>query len=265
MIYFSSLLKTLPNIQNNTNNLLSLLSKQREQFEFIKHTKDIWVRDFMPVRTSSGRYVSFQYDPRYLKGYEDYRTDYQNEISEQFSFSVTYSSVNLDGGNVVFSPSRKRAIISDRVFLENPYRCREDLLFELQNVLEAEIVIIDSLKSDLTGHADGMVRFIDEHRVLGNDIPSKNGLEQRIKRALKKHEIKVIDFPYFFSSNGSAVGCYLNYLETEQYIFLPVFGVKTDKEAFEKAQNIFWKKVIPVKSDEIAKEGGVLNCVSWES
>jgi len=46
-------------------------------------------------------------------------------------------------------------------------------------------------------------------------------------------------------------------------IFLPVFGLLEDEPALEKLSSIFKEKILPVPSNEIAKEGGVLNCISW--
>ena len=54
------------------------------------------------------------------------------------------------------------------------------------------------------------------------------------------------------------------FLETEQAIFFPVFGVDTDSKAIDTAQNIFNKTIVPVNINEIAKQSGVLNCISWE-
>ena len=117
----------------------------------------------------------------------------------------------------------------------------------------------------MTGHADGMVRFVNENTVIGNCVPSKKGLEQRIKTVLQDYGINVIDFPYFSSSNNSAIGCYLNFLETERYIFLPVFGNELDGKAIASAKEIFTKMIVPININEIAKEGGGLNCISWET
>ena len=127
-----------------------------------------------------------------------------------------------------------------------------------------EVIIIPSLKSDMTGHSDGMIRFVDETTVVGNGLPFKNGLEQRIKRELKSRGMCVIDLPYYSSSCGSAVGCYLNFLDTENCLFLPVFGDKMDRQAFDMAKQVFSKEVVPVRVDEIAEEGGGLNCISWD-
>ena len=84
------------------------------------------------------------------------------------------------------------------------------------------------------------------------------------KNGAKIPIIEVYDFPFFSAKGDSAVGCYLNFLETEQALFLPVFGVDMDSEAIETAEAMFKKTVVPVNVNEIAAQGGVLNCISWE-
>lgn len=266
MIYFSSIL------QNSTykpaaDRLFAALAASGAEYQLISGAHDIWLRDFMPVQIRDGSYVSFRYEPSYLADIPKLKTNYKQDIASQFSFSVTYSDVNLDGGNVVLSPSKEKAIISDRILTENPNYTQAELIKILEQQLKAQVILIPSLKKkkDMTGHADGMVRFVDENTVIGNCVPSKNGLEQRIKSALQEYGIDVIDFPYFSSPNDSAVGCYLNFLETERHIFLPVFENEMDDKAIAAAEEIFSKKIVPVNINEIAKEGGVLNCISWET
>ena len=268
MIYFSSLIKTKSTYRAAADNLFAALDLLKIKYQFIYNTKDIWVRDFMPVKAKSDKYISFRYEPAYLQGYPTLRTDYRKDISCVNNLAaVTYSDVNLDGGNVIFSPSKQKAIISDRVFSENPTYPPLALTAELEKLLETEVLIIPSLSMgyDMTGHADGMVRFLDEHTVLGNCVPGKNTLEKRIAAVLREHGINTIDFPYYDSRGISAAGCYLNYLETECHIFLPVFGSKMDQKAVDKATAYFTKPVVPVCISEIAKYGGGLNCISWEN
>lgn len=264
MLYFSSLLKTASKYSRLAESLFSALSDSGEEFALFDGAKDIWARDYMPVKTLSGQYISFRYEPSYLKGCEGQRTDYRKDIAPHIDLSVTYSNINLDGGNVVFSPSRTKAIITDRVFPENPEYDKNTFVSVLEKLLEAEIVIIPSLKSDMTGHADGVVRFVNENTVIGNASPYKNGYEQKVKMSLKKHGISCLDFPYFDFKGISAVGSYLNFLETEKHIFLPVFDAAPDETAVKCAREIFDKKIIPVNINEIAEEGGGLNCISWE-
>lgn len=265
MLYFSSLLKTNPKYSLSAENLFSALSDSGEKFTLFDGAKDIWARDYMPVKTKSGKYISFRYEPSYLADDPQLRTNYKADIAPHFALPVTYSNINLDGGNVIFSPSKAKAVITDRVFSENPEYDKNTLLLELENLLEAEIFIIPSLESDMTGHADGVVRFVNESTVIGNASPYKNGYEQKVKMSLKKHGISVVDFPYFDSAGISAVGSYLNFLETDNYIFLPVFGSVQDETAVKRAKEIFEKKIVAVNINDIAKDGGILNCISWET
>ena len=265
MLYFSSLLKTNPKYSLSAENLFSSLTDTEEKHTLFDGAKDIWARDYMPIKTKSGKYVSFRYEPSYLADNPQLRTDFKTDIAPHFTLPVKYSNINLDGGNVVFSPSKAKAVITDRVFSENPEYDKNTLLSGLENLLEVEIIIIPSLISDMTGHADGVVRFVNENTMIGNASLYKNGYEQKVKMALKKHGISVVDFPYFDSAGISAVGSYLNFLETEKHIFLPIFGSAQDETAVKSAKEIFEKKIVAVNINSIAKDGGVLNCISWET
>ena len=265
MLFFSTLLKINPQYSLSAENLFSALSDSGEKFTLFDGAKGIWARDYMPIKTKSGQYISFRYEPNYLADDPQLRTNFKTDIAPYFTLPVTYSNINFDGGNVVFSPSKSKAVITDRVFSENPEYDKNTLLLELENLLEAEIIIIPSLISDMTGHADGVVRFVNENTVIGNDSPYKNGYEQKVKKVLKKHGISVVDFPYFDSAGISAVGSYLNFLETDKHIFLPIFGSVQDETAVKRAKEIFDKKIVAVNINSIAEEGGVLNCISWET
>ena len=265
MLYFSSQLNTQKH-KLAADRMFAALNLFNIKYKLLNNTKDIWLRDFMPVKTKSGKYVSFRYEPSYLANDLQLRTNFKTDIAPSFKVdNLVYTDINLDGGNVVFSPSKEKVIISDRVFSENPEYDKNTLLLELEKLLEASVLIIPSLKNDMTGHADGMVRFADENTVVTNAPLSPYGFETKVKKSLQNYGFNVIDFPYFYSKGDSAVGCYLNFLETEQAIFLPVFGVDMDSEAVETAKNIFNKTIIPVNINEIAKDGGVLNCISWET
>lgn len=265
MFYFSSQLN-ISKYKPAADRMFAALDLFNIKYKLLNNTKDIWLRDFMPVKTKSGKYVSFRYEPSYLDNYDELRTDFRNEVAPNLALeNLVFSDINLDGGDVVFSPSKEKVIISDRVYSENPSWHKAELTAKLAKLLEANVIIIPSLKSDMTGHADGMVRFVDENTVVANAPLSPFGFETKVKKSLQNYGFNVIDFPYFYSKGDSAVGCYLNYLETEKFIFLPVFGVDTDNETIDLAKNIFGKTIIPVNINEIAADGGLLNCISWET
>lgn len=264
MLYFSSQLN-IPKYKPAADRMFAALNLFNIKYKLLNNTKDIWLRDYMPVKTKSDKYISIRYEPSYLANHPQLRTDFKTDIALSFKVdNLVYTDINLDGGNVVFSPSKEKVIISDRVFSENPEYDKNTFLLELEKLLEASVLIIPSLKSDMTGHADGMVRFVDENTVVTNAPLSPYGFETKVKKSLQNYGFNVIDFPYFYSKGDSAVGCYLNYLVTEKSIFLPVFGVDTDNETIKLAKNIFDKTIIPVNINEIAEYGGLLNCISWE-
>lgn len=70
--------------------------------------------------------------------------------------------------------------------------------------------------------------------------------------------------PYDNKPYTSAEGIYLNYLQMKQAIFVPVFNRKADEMAVKILEQVFMgHKIIPVESNEVAKEGGILNCITW--
>ena len=146
MIYFSARLPVL--YPTDAEALFTALEDHNVPYALLDGTKDVWVRDFMPVRTRSGRMLSFRYEPSYLAGAPELRTDFRRDMALQLTPDLIYSAINLDGGNVVLSPSGGRALVSDRIFAENPDCERKKLVQKLSALLEAEVLIIPSLRSD---------------------------------------------------------------------------------------------------------------------
>ena len=54
-LYFSSLIKTNPKYSLSAENLFSVLSDSGEKYTLFDGAKDIWARDYMPVKTKSGK------------------------------------------------------------------------------------------------------------------------------------------------------------------------------------------------------------------
>nr|MBA2422750.1 agmatine deiminase family protein [Chitinophagales bacterium] len=123
-------------------------------------------------------------------------------------------------------------------------------------------------ESDCTGHADGMVRFLDKDTVLINDwsgepIEFQNSFEMSLHNA----GLDYIEVPYNLDQNKSnidATGAYINFLQMENVIILPVFGTADDEKAVKIFEEIFSGQTITtIPCKEISKLGGVLHCISW--
>lgn len=270
VVHFSGLMaKRYP---ETCKRLTDILNRYGIPFVFLKGTKDIWCRDYMPIQTPSGKLVQFKYDPSYLKDpqYSDSRSDvrYVDEINH---ITPVFSDINLDGGNVVMYGNK--AVVTDRIFSENPNWPRKELLAELSRQLECEIIIIPAYKPDydFTGHADGMMRFVDNDTVLVNNLDQDfKYMREAIIKALDKANLKYVNFPWFEhkikDKPGHAVGIYLNYLEVGDLIVMPVFGVagNKDTEALAKLKEVFPDRTIEtINYNDIALEGGLLNCTTW--
>ncbi len=266
-VYMSELLKT--RFPDACNRLIGILEKHSVKYAFLKGTKDIWCRDYMPVQTESGKFIQFKYEPSYLKGnkeWEESRSDVE-EVCRMNNIHAQISDINLDGGNVLICEGR--AILSDRIFSENPERTEQELIDELGKLLECEIIIIKALNSkdeDFTGHVDGMVRFVNRNTILGNRLADDyKYIQDDRRKIIEKYNLKYIDVPFFTTDNrDSAIGIYVNYLEVNDLIVVPVFGRDEDKEAVDIIQKAFPNKVIEtINYDDVALEGGLLNCTTW--
>lgn len=271
IVYMSELL--MSRHPETCKRLIGILDKHNTKYAFLKDTNDIWCRDYMPVQIKSGKFIQFKYDPSYLKRSEELeatRSDV-HKVCKSNNIHAQFSDINLDGGNVLICDGR--AILSDRIFDENPKYDKDTLLKELSKVLECEIIIIPSLRSkeeDFTGHADGMVRFVNRDTILGNRMEGEYQYWQKeMKKVLNTYNLTYIDFPCLTDIKDpkypdSAVGVYVNYLEVNNLIVLPVFNREEDKVAVETLHKVFPdKQVETIDYNEVAYEGGLLNCTTW--
>lgn len=273
LLYFSELLPE--KYPEDTANLFAALEKHNVAYAFVKGAKDTRIRDFMPVQVH-GRYPSdnvlFRYEPSYLENHRDLQTDFSRDIDTDWQSvngwrpprKFDESEIKLDGGNILVSPDNEKVIISDRIFSENPEYGKAELKRKLDSVLwRKQIIIIPSIKDDITGHADNMVRFLDEQTVLCNESLPSDRFYRQFHTILEYHGLDVLEFPFASTGNSSGTGRYLNYLETDEAVFLPVFGMDADARAVSVAEKLFSKPVEPVMIPNIAAEGAGLHSISW--
>lgn len=165
------------------------------------------------------------------------------------------SELKLDVENILISPDYGKAIISDRIFAENSEYEKPELIRKLTSLLHMPgIIIIPSLKGDIIGRADNTVRFLDDKTVLCNEALAQNGCEPQLQTILQYHGLDVSEFPFAPKEETGTMGCYLNFLETDEAVFLPIFGIETDEKAVATAEKLFSKPVEPVMIPNIAAE-----------
>ncbi|MBI5916321.1 MAG: agmatine deiminase family protein [Bacteroidetes bacterium] len=243
------------------------------KFQLLPNTKDIWAVDYMPIQISKDKFVQFTYRPDYLvKDKELIKTISDvDSICKEMDLKPVKSNILLDGGNVV--KSTDKVIMCDKVFRENPATNEKDLIKNLKEIFEIEkLIFIPADPQDCYGHADGIVRFLDNDRVLINRY-STDKRKEKTDFALRLHmslynagvDYTEIPFnPYNNDNDDQANGIYINYLQMKGLVVVPTFGMSEDDLVVKQFEQLFsGQTIVTIDSREIAKEGGVLNCITW--
>ncbi|MDH6304056.1 agmatine deiminase [Parabacteroides sp. PF5-5] len=270
-VYFSSLIKEKKRYYSFWKRLENILIDKRIGYGFIENTRDIWCRDYMPIQTGISDFVQFDYFPDYYLSpkYIDKLT-IPSDIRVNERMNVKKVNLVIDGGNVVKSASH--VILTEKVLKDNPQFKRESIIAMLKRELNVKnVCLMPQVPYDMTGHADGMVRFLNDTDLLVADYSYESkSWQSKMNKALENTGLNIIRFPSEFvdekNENGdyTAKGVYINFVQIGEYILLPQFGLNMDEVAFDYAKKIFSHcKVIPVNSNEIAIDGGVLNCITW--
>lgn len=246
----------------------SVLKDCKISFTFLPQTKDVWAVDYMPIQTDLNNFVRFVYNPSYLQTKKYLKTISDvDEICKSIGIEIFKTDIIIDGGNV--TRWTNKLIMTDRVFKDNPTYERKKLIKELHELLQVDkIYFVPEQPGDFTGHSDGMVRFVDEHTVIINDYKQeKEDFYRAFEIAIHNTGLDYITIPYNVYDNKSinhANGDYINYLQMENTVIIPTFGIKEDELAVRQLETIFvGQNIQTIESNEIAYDGGILNCITW--
>lgn len=267
-VYFSEHILTNNEYISAFKRIQFLLDKHNIKYKFLTNTKDIWCRDYMPIQIEIDEFVQFRYEPIYLESCLELQSD-PKQVLKSNKITASFSSINLDGGNVI--KWSDKVILTTRVFEENPKMSSTELTNELESLFKSDILFVPNIKDDMTGHADGHLRFIDSKTVLVNELKNelgywRNGFLKMVKQA----GLDFVEIPWFEHKDKnfkhSAIGGYVNYLEVDNLILFPVFEIdkNKDKQALAVIESVFPDRIVePINVNEIANLGGLLNCTTW--
>lgn len=249
--------------------LMAVLRDHRIAVRLLEDTRDIWARDYCPIQVTRCRFIKFHYNPDYLRGHEHLIT--KDEICEQLRElgKINHSDLVVDGGNIV--AARTKMILTEKVFRENPKWKRTKVSKHFQETFPNRTVItIPTEPLDPIGHSDGLVRFLDDNRVVVNDytkVDPRYG--RRLERALTQHGLVIHRLPYRPDKRSRrkippATGNYVNFLCVGNLVVVPAHGLPEDDEAVGVLRRLLPKAtVVSLDCQEIARDGGCWNCVSW--
>ncbi len=278
----------------------SLLELDNVNIFPITQIGDIWLRDYSPFPVKVANEI-IPYKAKYQPNYHhtpgekrDGKIDNEigNKLSRDFYkkeleiLKVENTDIILDGGNFIHN-GKGTAVITNRIISDNEHFFIEDLkesLFRHLGIEELHIIPTES--GDDTGHADGLIRFINPSHLIVSEYPYpwKSG-KGYIPKEDYSHSIEVVDAiaNYFIGKNfsvtrmpngvpkdsetfESAEGNYTNFLRVGDLVFLPEYGKKEqDQNAIDALikAGIKENNIIGVPDcSKLAQFGGVLNCIT---
>jgi agmatine deiminase len=260
--------------------------------------KDIWIRDWAPIlaKDEAGNITAmkFIYSPAYLSKTEAKSGNISGKLlAQMLKIPVVNVPLILDGGNFTHN-GEGIGIVSNRVISNNEnYSITEIKNIFLQYLGIDKLIFIPVEPGDVTGHTDGMVRFVDNKTLLVGDYPdeyedgkdiisfeeyeeSKNHTSKLIAMLKSEHkkDFKVIRMTNTIPRNPmkkndfpSAFGNYVNFIRLGKTILLPQYNIQEDVDAVRVLKkNCKDLNIIPVDIfgiNELSNEGGVFNCISW--
>lgn len=269
-VVYDSIIKTL--LQYNIN------------VELIE-SDNIWCRDYMPVPIRGG-YILFNYNKQlnpYNKNesYNNLKVDYSKIKID----NVVSEGLNIEGGgNLVYN--EKYIILTDKVFEHNKLP-QWYIIDKLTKLFNKQVIIIPCEPGDELGHADGIVRFIDnKYNVFVNDYssmihPDWDLYQSKLNDILINSGLNPITLPYAYNRCPSILestfrkkfpyaddfnpgyGYYINYLITKEVILYPTFGLSKDNKVKLLLEKYYNRPCEPIDCRRISMEGGLVNCVTW--
>ena len=254
---------TTPQYADATRYLLDVFHRHKTKWNFLSGTSSpfhIWASDYMPIQVSKDKFIRFNYSPDYLIDSPEYKPD-TSAILSNLGFQVIDSDIIIDGGNVISCGDK--VIMTDKIIRENPHYHVNTLIDKLSQLLEVEIILIPEDKYEEYGHADGMVRYMGNGKVLLNNYCDfDKTLRKKLLSALSPH-LEIVELHYDAYTDKS--WAYINFLHVGRQLFVPMLKDKLAGIAFRQIVEAYpecechqiWD------CDSIVQEGGALNCCTW--
>ena len=269
LVYFSDLLRTDKRYSANFKRITDVLDRFSIDYRFLPYTKDIWARDYMPIQVSETRFIEYTYDPDYLKDdeWKDIRT-ITSEVCKSINLPSIKTDIILDGGNVI--KSSDCVILTNKIYKENSNYQHDDLIEKLKLLFGVSNIVIIPKDSEMYGHADGMVGFIDNETVLLNGYFLEYGakFQKELFGSLEQRGVNWKFLKYNIPVPDKRNWAYINFLQMQDILLIPKFNLPEDQQAFNQFCEYFPEygnrnRIQQVDMIEIIQGGGALNCISW--
>lgn len=263
-VYLSGL---LPEKACQTNqNLKTILDEWKVETHYLKNTKDIWCRDFMPVQVDAQRFQYIWFWPDYLRGNRNLNT-YSGCVTNGLSMRIDtkINGIAVDGGNIV--RCGEKIIMTSKVFEENPNYRPFDLLDRLEAAFDSDIIILPWDTNEIYGHADGICRYADNDTILMTNYRQfDKSMAIRFRKCLKPHFKNVVELKFKSKPRNPDSWAYINWLQTDKVLVVPALNCDSDQEALEQIEAVmpsYKGRIVSCYCPDVIKNGGGLNCCTW--
>jgi len=223
----------------------------------------------MPIQVDERRFIQFRYEPDYLVGkYQRLRADGNIGRTLAWLDDCLDSDIVLEGGNLAHCSNK--VILTDRVLTDNPRWGRTELADRLKRLQEVhEVILIPPEPGDITGHADEVVRFVNDGLAAVNEYRRiDRGYHRSVAACLRCAGLAIELIPYRpvtvrVHRMPSAVGNYANFLHAGPVLIVLSYGMRLDAKAADLMRELFPALAVrSLPSVGLADQGGVLNCVT---
>ena len=242
-----------------------LLKNVHINMALLSNTADIWCRDYMPIQLAEEDFLQYRYYPDYLTKKESdkqYITDSKSVCKALKLPNIQATDLIIDGGNVV--KAHDCIIMTEKVFHENAQYPQAEVLNELEHLFHCEVIMLPWDKYEKYGHADGIVKPIDDSRLLmTNYADYDQELAEEFERRLGTR-FRIEKLHYHVQRADKRNWAYINFLQVGNNIVLPAINTEEDEQAMEQIKTYYPScNIYQLDSEEIIKQGGALNCITW--
>lgn len=224
--------------------------------------------DYMPIQLAEDVFVQFVYKPDYLQNQKYIATQTDTApVCGAIDIYPRQCDIILDGGNII--KGGNWVILTEKVFKENKHIEKSILLNQIEKLFSSQVIVIPVEPYDFTGHADGIIRYYDSNTVLMNRYQDKQhkSFRNRLRAALKTAGISAIEIEYKTAQQRQLHGCQRvlhQFFTNERFYSSPYFSFKGGRKSIKTIEDLFPDHAIDtIDSRDISKDGGVLNCISW--
>ena len=263
-VYFSSWLpQTCPKLWTE---LQKVLLENNVDTALLNCTNDIWCRDFMPIQIAPDKMVFYDYNPDYLQRKKKYITN-TKMLATMFvrvmpKVSIKFLKLIIDGGNVV--KCGDTIVMTEKVFNENKEYSRDDIVEMLRCAFECDIMFLPWDRSEPYGHSDDIIHYLGNNKVLLTNYDDFDSDYYHQFKTILEQKFEVIPLHYPVKRKNINNWCYVNFLHIGNLVLVPQLGIPEDEMAIEQIQKALPDaKVVGVPASEAVKDGGALNCLSW--